>query len=466
MNGKQSRQKAYTRTLYAPYYDEMRDYLIMKFISKASIIAGAITLAFAFTVLPADATVAEEADVNININGTLLQLPEGEQQAEIIGDRTYVPLRVISEDLGARVDWKEETQQVIINTQSIDIEPSSTGTSGEIEIIIDGKSLAIPEGYGKAFIKQSRTMIPLRAVSEALDCKVEWVNDTRTAVITGTVVQPPIVAQPEPEQSTEVVDPQLLNNLAQYRSNLKLMDGTVINSAELLNMDASKFSAEQLGRFKSYLEELNQYPQTFDLPGGEQLNPETIGIMGTSQLTADQMEAWICNETPRIKSKMESMGREFIPIPQLAELYLKIGEEYGVRGDIAYFQAVKETNYFQFTGSVQPWQNNYCGLWATGSPCTGQESLNGADPNYVSFQAGVHGAIFASTEAGVEAHIQHLYAYATKQALPEGKVLVDPRYSLVSKGIAPAWMELNARWAVPGTTYGQSILYDYWLKAF
>ncbi|HRX95231.1 MAG TPA: hypothetical protein P5158_13975, partial [Chitinophagaceae bacterium] len=68
-------------------------------------------------------------------------------------------------------------------------------------------------------------------------------------------------------------------------------------------------------------------------------------------------------------------------------------------------------------------------------------------------------------EAGVEAHIQHLFAYANRENLPAGKNLLDPRYALVKRGLAPTWLELNARWAVPGTTYGQSILADYWLNA-
>jgi hypothetical protein len=162
---------------------------------------------------------------------------------------------------------------------------------------------------------------------------------------------------------------------------------------------------------------------------------------------------------------MAAKGREFVPFPDLARLYIQIGEEYGIRGDIAFFQAVKETDFFQFTGQVSPFQNNYCGLWATGSPLTGQESYNGADPQYVRFEAGLHGASFITPAAGVEAQIQHLYAYATKDSLPDGKVIIDPRFALVSKGTAPTWQQLNARWAVPGPTYGQSIICDYWYEA-
>ncbi len=439
----------------------------MRFISKASILSGVLTLSLGFAVLPADATVSVDPEVNININGKLLQFPVGEQPPEIVDDRTYVPLRIISENLGADVDWVENTRQVVINRTNKEYIPTSAGKDGEIEIIIDGKTLVIPDGYGRAFIKQNRTMIPLRVVSEALGCNVDWEADTRTAVITGTAEIPDTGnTDPVPEVPSSADDTQLFEKLAQYKTNLKLMNGKVINSVDLLNIDKSEFSEAQIDRFESYLEELNKYPQKFTLPGGEVINLETVSILGKSQLTAEQMEDYLAGETPRQKAKMESMGREFNHMPELAELYLKIGEEYGIRGDIAYFQAIKETAYFQFIGSVQPWQNNYCGLGATGSPCTGAESLNGANSADVRFENGIHGAIFTTPEAGVEAHIQHLYAYATKKALPEGKVLIDPRYALVTKGIAPTWMQLNARWAVPGTTYGQSILYDYWAKAF
>lgn len=67
----------------------------------------------------------------------------------------------------------------------------------------------------------------------------------------------------------------------------------------------------------------------------------------------------------------------------------------------------------------------------------------------------------ASIEDGVTAHIQHLYAYATSLDLPQGEYLIDPRFNLVKRGIAPLWTDLNGRWAVPGTTYGQSILKIY-----
>jgi hypothetical protein len=81
------------------------------------------------------------------------------------------------------------------------------------------------------------------------------------------------------------------------------------------------------------------------------------------------------------------------------------------------------------------------------------------------FVAGSHGAYFATPAVGVEAQIQHLYAYACKEPLPAGKVIIDPRYTLVTKGIATYWSDLDGRWAVPGVGYGKSIIEDYYLQS-
>jgi len=192
---------------------------------------------------------------------------------------------------------------------------------------------------------------------------------------------------------------------------------------------------------------------TVPVSGTTPLHDENILIRGNAVLTADQLRALMIKNNP-------AAPRE------LPELYLRIGAEYGIRGDIAFCQAAKETGWWRFGGLVQPWQNNYCGLAATGQPATGMEDLRGADPDLVRFENGVHGAIFATPAAGVEAHIQHLYAYACKDPLPAGKTLVDPRFVLVTRGIAPQWTDLNGRWAVPGAGYGESIVLDYYYKAF
>jgi hypothetical protein len=67
------------------------------------------------------------------------------------------------------------------------------------------------------------------------------------------------------------------------------------------------------------------------------------------------------------------------------------------------------------------------------------------------------GNSFPTIEAGVTAQVQHLFAYATTNPIPNGEVVYDPRFTLVSRGIAPHWEDLNNHWAM-NDQYGQQIL--------
>jgi hypothetical protein len=156
---------------------------------------------------------------------------------------------------------------------------------------------------------------------------------------------------------------------------------------------------------------------------------ESMTIIGPSMLTSKQLGDYVLvNESiPKLTN---------LSIYQLAELYLEVGRKEGVRGDIAFAQAIHETGFFRYGGDVIAAQNNYAGIGTTGG--------------------GVKGAFFATPEEGVRAHIQHLKAYASKE--PLNTKLADPRFNLVRRGIAPLWTDLNGRWAVPGKGYGEKIL--------
>ncbi|WP_026564089.1 N-acetylmuramoyl-L-alanine amidase [Bacillus sp. UNC41MFS5] len=153
-------------------------------------------------------------------------------------------------------------------------------------------------------------------------------------------------------------------------------------------------------------------------------DPGQFTILGPTFLSPEQMDQFVKKVNPNA--------------PALGEFYQTLGRYYGIRGDVAFAQAIHETDYFRFTGVVNPDQNNFAGIGATGGD--------------------TRGARFESEEEGVLAQLQHLYAYATTKPLPNQYPLVDPRFHLVDRGSAPTWTALNGKWAVPGTTYGQSIL--------
>ena len=87
----------------------------------------------------------------------------------IVNDRTLVPIRVVTETLGGKVDWNDATKEVTLN--------------------IDGKEIkmtigVILEKYGVApMIINDRTYVPIRFVAEELGAEVQWSEETKTVTI-------------------------------------------------------------------------------------------------------------------------------------------------------------------------------------------------------------------------------------------------------------------------------------------
>lgn len=172
--------------------------------------------------------------------------------------------------------------------------------------------------------------------------------------------------------------------------------------------------------------------------GMESSTAEKTAIMGEAKATAQQMALFCRSKNPA--PQLTSCSLE-----QLAEMFIEEGKAEGVRGDVAFAQSLHETGYFKFGGIVLPSQNNYAGIGALNGNATGQA------------------ASFPDPRTGVRAQIQHLKAYASTEALVNE--CVDPRFSLVARGVAPYVEWLGAAdnpqgrgWAVPGAGYGTNIV--------
>ena len=99
----------------------------------------------------------------------------------IVNGSTLIPLRGLLEEMGATVSWDGETQTVTI-TKGIK----------KIELQIWSKMVYIEDGvYGRVrhtmlnfpVIKDSRTVIPVRFVSEMLGYNVSWDGETKTVTV-------------------------------------------------------------------------------------------------------------------------------------------------------------------------------------------------------------------------------------------------------------------------------------------
>jgi hypothetical protein len=92
-------------------------------------------------------------------------------------NRTMVPLRFISEALGAQVEWRAETRQVVIkdeNTEIVLTIGSNRFTVNGTPVTVDSPSELVPPG---------RTFVPLRFISETLSAQVDWDAATNTVSI-------------------------------------------------------------------------------------------------------------------------------------------------------------------------------------------------------------------------------------------------------------------------------------------
>lgn len=161
-------------------------------------------------------------------------------------------------------------------------------------------------------------------------------------------------------------------------------------------------------------------------------NYQEVTIAGPGEAIRDQAVVLLRRYNPKLPIKATP--------EQIVDLYYQEASREGLRWDIVFCQALLETGFFRFGGTVVPAQNNFCGLGTT--------------------SATVQGAWFPTPRDGVRAHVQHLMAYTTDR-LPATPV-IDPRYYLVYKGkvqngFYTRWSQLNGKWAT-GSYYAEKIL--------
>lgn len=120
---------------------------------------------------------AAAADISfVKVNGTEVRFPDAEPL--IRNGRTLVPIRFIAEQLGHSVDWDQSSQTVRIGEDQILL------SIGSDTAYVDGQPYPLDQPAilltkdGK-----SRTFVPLRFVSEHLDCTVDWFEANRCIVI-------------------------------------------------------------------------------------------------------------------------------------------------------------------------------------------------------------------------------------------------------------------------------------------
>lgn len=173
--------------------------------------------------------------------------------------------------------------------------------------------------------------------------------------------------------------------------------------------------------------------------GSLTIQPSELGVIqsktpmvGESAVSLEQAKEW---------ARARGATEAFIAA---ADIYWKYGEITGIRPDILYAQAAKETGSGKYGGAVLPEQNNFAGIkkyGATGDATEDHES-------------------FETPDDGVRAHFNHMSAYLGLEPVGETHGRYQSVVSMPWAGSVKYLEELGGKWC-PDLYYGFSILHDY-----
>ncbi len=113
-------------------------------------------------------------EVSVVLNGQTMHF---DVPPIITADRVLVPVRFVAERMGATVTWNQEKQEVTIKKDGTTI----LFTINQHQITVNGTASPLD---APPIVMDNRTLMPIRAVVEALGGQIEWNNDTRTVSIT------------------------------------------------------------------------------------------------------------------------------------------------------------------------------------------------------------------------------------------------------------------------------------------
>ena len=163
--------------------------------------------------------------ITVLLNGSALAF---DQPPIIIDGRTLVPMRAILEALGAEVCWDGDTQTATAYGNGTTV----MLTIGNSWIYKNGTAIYLDV---PSILINDRTLVPVRAVSEAFDCTIDWDGDSGTVNITV-----------DASESSDLYNVEALEHFANYVFSDFLVKTQSDNYLDLTEDDNIKYSTNKL----------------------------------------------------------------------------------------------------------------------------------------------------------------------------------------------------------------------------
>nr|WP_145406418.1 copper amine oxidase N-terminal domain-containing protein [Paenibacillus xylanexedens] len=133
-----------------------------------AVLAGALSVSLIGSGAESASAAGKPTQVEVLLNTIKMKFPDAKPFQDAQGS-VMVPIRFVSEALGAKVTYSKEGKVSKVGAYSKDHKVDMT--IGQTSALVDGQK----KDYGtQIMLKQNRTFVPLRLVSEGLGEKVEW----------------------------------------------------------------------------------------------------------------------------------------------------------------------------------------------------------------------------------------------------------------------------------------------------
>ena len=134
-------------------------------------------------VFASDSATKLRDDIIVQLNGEIIDFTDAngdKVEAQIMNDRTMVPMRKIFEVLGAEVEWDGENRIVTGKKEDTEIKLQIGNNIATKKISEETKNIELDV---TPTIVNGRTLVPVRFIAESLDKKVGWDAENRAVII-------------------------------------------------------------------------------------------------------------------------------------------------------------------------------------------------------------------------------------------------------------------------------------------
>lgn len=185
---------------------------------------------------------------------------------QIINERTMVPVRAIFETLGASVDWNADNQTITSKKNDTTVVLKINSHT----MYINGNPVSLDT---PACIIDERTLVPVRAVSEAFNTSVNWDGDTRTVIIKNTQsankanIETVVTPSPSPEPTVAPEETEESEPVQEYKyyTNSKLITYNSFCDVRMVKVKyAYHYFPYNKDEFNSYIETLKSNGWTIE----------------------------------------------------------------------------------------------------------------------------------------------------------------------------------------------------------